>query len=96
MEDFSIHCTVESNCSQVIVYKNSSLDDSEKITYWLTIKDIVNIILKHHQPNAIRTANKKIMIPLSSAFYVFSKMEVEDFMISFVINTIEKTCTHDK
>ena len=95
MADFTVHCTVLSNYGEIIVYKNALDTNSpglETSTYWLTIKDIANIILKHQQPNAIRATDRKIMIPLSSVLYIFSKMEMEDFIISFVLNTLKNAC----
>lgn len=98
MADFIIYCTVQSNCGEIIIYKNvldTNFSDLESNTHWLTIKDIVNIILKHQQSNAIRATDRKIMIPLSSALHIFSKMEMEDFNISFVVNTIKNACIHN-
>lgn len=80
---------IQSYCGTIHIYQTTESNTSK---YWLSIKDVTNIMLHYQQTNLSVDENGEIMVPLSLVLHLLFKMEVEDVSIRLAIDALQEVC----
>lgn len=63
---------------------------NDKNKYWLSIKDVINVITYHQKTNTMERNDGEMMISMGLALQLLFKMEMEDFTIGTTINALNQ------
>ena len=77
---------ISCNCGTLSVF----CQEDDKNKYWLSIKDVIGIMIDHQKANTMKRNDGEMMISMELVLQLLFKMEMEDFTIGTTINALNQ------